>query len=478
MANLIGKKVGKYEITELIGRGGMAEVYKGYHSRLDRNVAIKVLYSHLAEGEEFQKRFEREAKSIASLKHPNIVQVFDFDNQEDIFYMVTDYIQGGTLSDLMKSFAEKGTYIPTARVLQITRQLLSALDYAHKKGLLHRDVKPTNILIDEDKNTYLADFGIAKLLSGVSQMTVTGTLIGTPAYMSPEQGLGKKLTRESDLYSFGIILFQMLTGRVPFDAETPLAVIQAQINTKIPNPTDLRSDLTKDVEKVILKALQKKPENRYQNGQALINDLEPALAEMAKKTSSPEMPSQPTILLTDLNKDKEDIKNMVTVPIQKPAPVLTETKSENKKETVSRENKQGSSAEAIAPSKINKPVIYIASAIIIILIAWFAFFKNMVNSPAGNCSDPFECAQLAEGSRSSGEPYDAIYWYDQAIKASGVDRSMAAGFWCDKADLYMDLGDLNEARQNFQTCLESAESDPELEELRMRAEDGLTRIPD
>ncbi len=475
MALLVGKKLGKYEIIERIGKGGMAEVYKAYHSQLDREVAVKVLYSHLAEGKEFLKRFEHEAKSVAALKHPNIVRVHDFDNQNDLYYMVFEYIKGGTVGDLMKSYTDKQQYISSELMVKIFKQLISALDYAHKKGLIHRDIKPSNILIDEDDNAFLTDFGIAKMMSGISQMTSTGSLIGTPAYMSPEQGLGKELTSASDLYSLGVILFQMLIGRVPFESDTPLAVIQAQINSPVPSPTDLRANLPKKFENIISKTLAKRPEERYQSGQALIKDLEPVLIEMQNENRSPGITSQPTRMLSNIKKDGEGIQNMATVPLKKQPPPSVQKKRIN-------EIDQQLENELIINKPVKpfilfqKPYLYIILVMIVLAISWFAFLQNLVASPGESCATPEACLQLAEENRINGQLNDAIYWYDQAIKISGNDRGMAAGFWCDKGDLHFEIGDSDEARKDFQTCFDWAENDPGLQDLRFWAEEGLARI--
>ena len=199
MVSLTGSNIGKYRIMERLGRGGMADVYKGYHPRLDRYVALKVLHPHLIEGEDFLKRFEREAKTVASLRHPNIVQVFDFDVEDEIYYMVMEFIDGGSLKEKLCNLANNKGLLPQEEVNRIFQQVASALGYAHNKGMLHRDVKPSNILLDESGKAYLTDFGIARIVSGATRLTATGTLIGTPAYMSPEQCKGIEVSTQSDI---------------------------------------------------------------------------------------------------------------------------------------------------------------------------------------------------------------------------------------------------------------------------------------
>lgn len=268
------RRLGKYQVVERLGRGGMAEVYRAYHASLDRYVAIKVLHSFLADDPEFKSRFEKEAQNIAKLRHPNIVQVYDFDYDEEgeSYYMVMELINGVTLKDRLFDGDERLVEIPEA--LRITRESASALAYAHSRNMIHRDVKPANLMIDsQDQRVVLTDFGIAKIVTG-AQFTVSGGMVGTPAYMAPEQGLGEAGDERSDLYSLGIILYQMLTGKLPYEAETPLAVILKHLNEEPPQPSELNPAVTQSVELVINKLMTKRPEDRYQTAVDLIADLE------------------------------------------------------------------------------------------------------------------------------------------------------------------------------------------------------------
>lgn len=263
MSSLIGQTLGKYKILAEIGRGGMACVYKAHQSSLNRFVAIKVLHYHLLEGEQFLERFQREARAAASLRHSNIVQVFDFDVQDDIYYMVMEYIDGMTLKDFLSRYSQSGHFLTLDLAMGIFNQVASALDYAQSYGMLHRDIKPTNILIDHSGNAYLSDFGIARMVNE-KQITITGALIGTPEYMSPEQALGQTLTPASDIYSLAVTLFEILTCNVPFSAPTPMSVMQKHINQPPPPLSHYRPDLPESIEPVLLKAMAKNPQDRYQ----------------------------------------------------------------------------------------------------------------------------------------------------------------------------------------------------------------------
>ena len=255
-----GQMLGPYRIINQIGKGGMATVYKAYQPSVDRYVAVKVLPSQLAESKEFAARFQQEARIIAKLEHPHILPVFDYGESNGVAYFVMRYLEAGTLKDRM----EAGRPLPTQEIDRLFTQLADALSYAHGHGVIHRDLKPANALIDSQGNVFLTDFGIAKLLESASpRLTQTDAIMGTPAYISPEQAQGQPVDQRSDIYSLGIILYEMVTGSVPFVAETPLAVIFKHISDPLPPPSLVRPDIPKPIEKVILKALAKDPRDRF-----------------------------------------------------------------------------------------------------------------------------------------------------------------------------------------------------------------------
>jgi len=269
------RKLGKFEILERLGRGGMAEVYRARQPSLDRFVAIKVLHPFLADDPEFTARFEREARNIARLKHPNIVQVHDFetDLETETYYMVMELIDGPTLKDVLERLNSRAEHMDVRDALRITRDAASALAYAHSLSMVHRDVKPANLMLDRGHRVVLTDFGIARIMSS-SQLTSGTAMVGTPAYMAPEQGLGDAGDERSDLYSLGAILYQMVTGRLPYDGETPLSVVLKHLNDPIPSARTVNKDVPASVDTLIQRLMAKDPTERYQTANELILDIE------------------------------------------------------------------------------------------------------------------------------------------------------------------------------------------------------------
>jgi len=270
---LPGQMLGSYRIISQIGEGGMATVYKAYQASMDRNVAIKVLPSHLAKNKEFAGRFQQEARIIANLEHPHILPVFDSGESDGISYLVMRYLEAGTLKEKIESRP-----LSLNEIDRIFTQLAEALSYAHDRGVIHRDLKPSNALIDSQGNLFLTDFGIAKLLENTSHFTKTDTVMGTPAYISPEQAQGQPVDRRSDIYSLGIILYEMVTGRVPFMADTPLAVIYKHVNAPLPPPSTIKKDIPPQIEQVILKALAKSQDDRFGNATEFVAAWKRALS--------------------------------------------------------------------------------------------------------------------------------------------------------------------------------------------------------
>src|SRR5712692_8307745 len=270
--SLIGKSLGQFRIVERIGVGGMATVFKAYQPTLDRYVAVKVLPAYHARDPIFVKRFTQEARSVAKLAHPNIVQIHDFGEQENITFIVMEYVESGTLKDRLK---ERSLTVPEA--VDFVIQAAEGLGCAHSHGIIHRDVKPANMLLRKDGHLLLSDFGIAKILEGTTNLTRVGTGIGTPQYMSPEQGTGQPVDRRSDIYSLGIVLYHALTGRVPFTADSPLSITVKHLNDPIPVENLRVKGVPQPIEQVLLKMTAKTPADRYQTTDELIEALTRAL---------------------------------------------------------------------------------------------------------------------------------------------------------------------------------------------------------
>jgi serine/threonine-protein kinase len=270
--NLVGRSLCRFQIKGEIRRGGMGTVYRGYDPDRDCQVAIKVLAPHLAWERPFVARFLREARTVSRISHPNIVNTVDVGRQDGVYYLVMDYIEGESLSHLISREAP----LSPQHAAEIVAQVADALDYAHQQGIVHRDVKPGNILIEPGGEVKLTDFGIAQ---GTKRMRLTaeGTSMGTPEYMSPEQAMGAPASPASDVYSLGIVLYEMLTGRVPFSGETPVATLRLQADVPPEEPRSIVRTLPRAVDKVVLKALGKQPDARYSSAGALARALAEAL---------------------------------------------------------------------------------------------------------------------------------------------------------------------------------------------------------
>jgi Tol biopolymer transport system component/predicted Ser/Thr protein kinase len=273
MTDSVPEKLGKYEIIEEVGRGGFAAVYKAMDTTLDRTVALKVLAPHLLWDPTFVQRFQREAKVAANLDRSNIVTIYEVSQIEGVYFIAMQFLEGRTLGQILEA---EGPW-PVSRVQAVIEQVASALDYAHARGFVHRDIKPSNIMVASDGKVTLTDFGLVKAGEG-TKLSTTGVVFGTPEYMSPEQAEGKELDARSDVYSLGVVVYEMLTGKVPFGGMAPLSIMRGHADKPPPRPAEINPDVSPAVEAVLLKALAKKREERYQSAGKMAVALQQAVS--------------------------------------------------------------------------------------------------------------------------------------------------------------------------------------------------------
>ena len=321
MDRYIGKKLdGRYEIQEIIGVGGMANVYRAYDSIDDRTVAVKILRDEHMQNDELLRRFRNESKAIAVLSHPNIVKVYDVSFNEDIQYIVMEYIDGITL----KEYIEQQKVLRWKEAVHFTVQILRALQHAHDKGIVHRDIKPKNIMLLADGTIKVADFGIARFARS-SQQTVTDKAIGSVHYISPEQAKGDVTDEKSDIYSVVVMLYEMTTGKLPFDAESPVSVALQQIQSQPKTPRSINPDIPEGLEDIIIRAMQKDPARRYQSAAEMLRDIDefkrdPTVSFEYKYTEPEEMSITENFAKTAKKTKKIKDEQVRSAPV---VPVLT-----------------------------------------------------------------------------------------------------------------------------------------------------------
>jgi serine/threonine-protein kinase len=275
---MIGELVdGRYEIEDLVGTGGMSSVYRARDTVLERRVALKILHEHFSSDPEYGERFRREARAIARLNHPNIVTVIDRGDFRGRQFIVFELVPGDNLKDVVRRYGP----LPVPEALALTHQIARGLSFAHEHGVVHRDVKPQNVLLDEGGTAKVTDFGIARSLEPGDGLTQTGTVLGTSDYVSPEQASGRRVDARSDQYSLGVLLYELLTGELPYSADNFMAVAMRHLQDPVPSVRQRRPDVPQRVDEVVARALAKRPEDRFPTMEAMMAALEAALAEKA-----------------------------------------------------------------------------------------------------------------------------------------------------------------------------------------------------
>jgi serine/threonine protein kinase len=392
---MIGRTLGDYAIQEMLGQGGMARVYKGYDEKLDRYAAVKVIDAHLVAREtedEYRERFRREARAIARLNHPNIVKIYQFGEDGSMYYMAMEYVSGKDLRQIIKEHTAKGDTMPYEQVMRLMYDITGALDYAHKEGVIHRDVKPSNIMMTPTGQSILMDFGLAL---SVPEGTL-GSTFGSVHYIAPEQAVSSaRAVPQSDMYSLGVVLFEMLTGRVPFDDQSTMSVALKHLSDPPPAPSSLNPNVLPQIEEVVLKSLDKEPRKRFPSGQDFARALEFAFgfnislgfdeqwgssgsrpSQLAMKPSSkPTRPASDDPLHHDItNRAKPGTGDM------EDNPTITERTVTPSAQPTPNSNSQPIAPPKREPSKVSGLTVALITVFIVIIgLAVFAVVNNNNN---------------------------------------------------------------------------------------------------
>lgn len=387
---LIGRKLGDYIIQDMLGKGGMARVYRGYDERLDRYAAVKVIEPNLVATDEeiadYRDRFQREARAIARLNHPNIVSIYQFgqDESDTLYYMAMGYLSGQDLRHILKDTNQQDEYLSDQQILSIMQDIANALDYAHEQGVIHRDVKPSNIVVTEDGRAVLTDFGLALN----TQEGTIGNTFGSVHYIAPEQAVSSaQAVPQSDLYSLGVVLFEMLTGRVPFEDISAMSVALRHISDPPPKPSSINPAITPEIESVIITAMDKDPTRRYQTGKAFVTALAESLT--SRQPYQPDTATTSSEPRSDAGWDDWD--DIATAKLEQVSAAAS------KSDTASRPSIPAKAAET-STSRRTPLLIAIAVITVILLAAGALFAGGIMNTgdAAGRNDDPATPVAIAD----------------------------------------------------------------------------------
>lgn len=430
--DLIGKKFGGYEILDVIGKGGMATVYRAHQLSMNRTVALKILPRQFLNDDTYLQRFEREVQIVSQLEHRNIVPVHDYGEEDGQPFIVMRYMSGGSVDDLIKHGP-----LPLEQIVSIIEQIAPALDYAHSKDVLHRDLKPSNVLMDDNGGAYLTDFGIARILNEASGTITTQGVVGTPAYMSPEQAQGRPLDGRSDIYSLGVMLFEMATGKRPFEGDTPYGTAVLQVTAPPPTPRSLNPNLPATVERVILTALNKHREARYETAAMLADALRRALtlaeSRDALHDTQPGFPRPEALVTREDHAAEATQPSPVSVAFTPPPPNLTPPYSG----PVSTPNTPSSFVPSVARGRrtSRRANLFVSALIggglgcllllLIMLVAWLALLALDDRSAA------IETQEVTEGTDTlpnDAEELSRLAQTRAAVRANTLSTADSSGF--------------------------------------------------
>ncbi|HJV31424.1 MAG TPA: Stk1 family PASTA domain-containing Ser/Thr kinase, partial [Bacillales bacterium] len=356
---LIGKRInGRYKILDMIGGGGMANVYLAHDMILDRDVAVKMLRLDLTNDDDFIRRFHREAQSATSLNHPNIVNIYDVGEEKDLYYIVMEYVDGQTL----KQYIQSHSSLRVEEAISIMSELTSAIAHAHQNHIVHRDIKPHNILIDRNGKVKITDFGIAMALSSTS-ITQTNSVLGSVHYLSPEQARGGMANKKSDIYSLGIVMFELLTGRLPFSGESAVSIALKHLQSETPSVRRWNPSIPQSVENIVLKATAKDPFHRYKNVEEMGEDIRTALL--------PERLHEPKFMIPI---DNDATKAIPIITNDRPLQNLDETMVHQQHEKVSPNGKDSAKNGKDKKKRKKWPIILISSFLTLVILGLLIVF--------------------------------------------------------------------------------------------------------